>query len=209
MRKLAFVALVSASWLLPKPASSAQPWELVFNGSSGLRFVISDLSGTPYVSSFWMPGASDLPLSIVPIAVGWNRTLPETHANEFGALSLLSSVTLSPTGGAIRIGPSDLYEAGLDSHLDVTLNYRLSTPEPIGATFADNAVSGSYTYDYFWDDLSSHPDFSLDSGQGGGTLSSLTTASVPEPATWAMLIGGLYAVGAALRMRRSAVAVSR
>ncbi len=40
---------------------------------------------------------------------------------------------------------------------------------------------------------------------GGGALSGLTAGSVPEPATWALMIGGFGAVGMAARRRRFAL----
>lgn len=50
---------------------------------------------------------------------------------------------------------------------------------------------------------------------GGGTISAFGTASatavggaVPEPATWAMMIGGFGAIGGTLRYRRRKVSVS-
>ncbi len=40
----------------------------------------------------------------------------------------------------------------------------------------------------------------------GGTLTQVITTSVPEAATWALMIGGFGGVGAAMRRRRATLA---
>lgn|GEM_PF-2737119 len=54
--------------------------------------------------------------------------------------------------------------------------------------------------------LSSQALGSLGSNKGGFSYPSIAAPGVPEPASWAMMIGGLGLVGAMMRRRRSAIA---
>jgi hypothetical protein len=45
-------------------------------------------------------------------------------------------------------------------------------------------------------------------GGGGGAVELISSGAVPEPATWAMMIGGMGVVGGAMRRRRVSTKVS-
>ena len=108
MRLLKIAIFVAGLLAAPLSASAAESWELKFGGSEPVEFVISDLNGTPYVSSYYVPGLAAY--GSVPSAVpgNWRETLPAIPANDM-ANSLLSTVTLTSTGGVIKIGPSIEY----------------------------------------------------------------------------------------------------
>jgi hypothetical protein len=111
-----------------------------------------------------------------------------------------SFVTYGPTGGSIRVNSSLGYGAGnhyFHLNYDFAFDQSQDTGHPIfGAPVTGGGTISAWQYTSFLDYTNADLNF---------TLSSLTqTGSVPEPATWALLIGGFAAVGFSLRRRRAA-----
>ena len=104
---------------------------------------------------------------------------------------------------AIGFAPSPTTSGSLDAFYDLTL---LSTygggfqsGQPVAtkrAAFLAGLAAGQA---YF--NIHDAPSF-----RGGEIRGQLALASVPEPATWALMIGGFGLVGGALRQRRAVVA---
>lgn len=191
MRKLAMAAFLTLLALFgASSAVASDDWALSFDAVDPaghpmyVKLLILDASTDPYVGYFI---ASKLRSEKY-------TTLPDTASNKF-IITLVSDVGLSSLGGTIRIRATDRYIGYYDGFTEFDLNYKLSSPQPVGATFIDSGVSGNgrfrYSLNFPYGDI------------GGGetfALSSLS-AEVPEPTTWALLIGGLGTVGAALRRR--------
>jgi hypothetical protein len=197
--RLLKTAIVSTVLVMlgPSCANAAEQWILSFTGIQpggnplAVNLLISDYLTIPYVGYFSLPG--------VPTASGTTRL--NTPANET-VNSLLSTVNLSASGGSISIGPSIRYEEFYDGYFILNLVYTLGSPQPIGATFVDNGISGSGSYSYYVNASYGHPGVSDYFGRGSFTLSSLA-AEAPEPTTWATMILGLGGVGGMLRRRRA------
>jgi hypothetical protein len=203
MLSRALVGLAALCAFIPVTAQAAT-WTLDFSGPQSAEFVIEDLYGSPYVSSFSATGAAAYDAVPTAVPADWNTTLPDTPANEAIMFhpKLLSNVTLTDTGGHIRIFPGLWYEGDYDGHFNLDLTYMLSSPETVGSDFTDNAITGSYSFSYFVNaaGFGSDHDFS---GAGTGTLTRLTAfGAVPEPADWMLAMIGLGAVGAGIRMHR-------
>lgn len=198
MRHLKIAVVLSGLIAAPLSARAADVWELTFGGPQGGEFVISDLNGTPYVSSYYLPavaGYGSIPTAVSP---SWRQTLPNIPENIM-ANQLLSTVNLTSTGGSITIGPSFEYVGYYDGELNITLNYILSTQENVGSTFFNTPIYGSYSSSYYVNATGYGSDHDF-SGGGGGTFTSLS-AQIPEPATWMMLLAGFSTIGALLRSR--------
>ncbi|MBT2188702.1 PEP-CTERM sorting domain-containing protein [Sphingobium sp. H33] len=79
------------------------------------------------------------------------------------------------------------------SNVDYKVGNLSASVDAYGATSLVNVMlqghntQGVASYDIYWDNLS-------------------TPAAVPEPATWALMIGGLALVGASMRRRKTTVA---
>ena len=82
---------------------------------------------------------------------------------------------------------------GLQSSYDLIDDFWFNSAIPSGVTFGANASFSAIA-------------FSQGLIIGTGTTSSFSTAAVPEPASWALLIGGFGLVGALQRRRRPAIA---
>lgn len=122
---------------------------------------------------------------------------PVTGSFDFDPGSgLLSNVVYNSVSGAFTTGAE--YTSGVDteiyfgtlgsSNYDV---YQLGSGLSAGGTV--NIVSGT------------HPGIFIDAR---GSLSSAVAATVPEPASWAAMIGGLGLIGVAVRRRRTAARVA-
>lgn len=85
-----------------------------------------------------------------------------------------------------------------------------------GASIFDGGVNGSGSFANFglsqYFTAGTTIDFAVGNGGNGynydSTFLSASVASVPEPATWAMMLGGFGIAGATLRRRRAAVRVT-
>lgn len=107
-----------------------------------------------------------------------------------GAGEYRQPVSLSQTcaGGAITINPGDSFVvlatvqaiSNRGGSIDATHTFSVAY-DPVLTVFADNGES-----------------------VGAGFLESAIVSPVPEPATWALMIGGFAMLGAATRRRRSA-----
>ena len=127
-----------------------------------------------------------------------------------------STQILGQTGFAITGISGTLNGAPITGLFDAPGNptYYLFTTGP---TFLDGSGvrfnAGGYTnIAFFHQDNVPATEYRIN---GGGTVSAFGTASatavaaaVPEPATWAMMIGGFGAIGGTLRYRRRKVSVS-
>ncbi len=87
--------------------------------------------------------------------------------------------------------------------LMVAGNLVIDEPGPTGAVFTPFTVNvasdGNYNFDMVYGECCGGPAviaFNVNGAPGG----------VPEPATWAMMMSGLFGMGAVLRARRTTVA---
>lgn len=67
--------------------------------------------------------------------------------------------------------------------------------QALGASFAGNAWASGELKLYYWDS---------NNGDNIGSVA-VDVAAVPEPATWAMMVGGLAVAGVAMRRRKTAI----
>ena len=194
--RLALSGLAGAAVLAAAATAGASDlWALQFSGAPvGADVILSDLSTNPYVSFFSMPAIRDM--------VG--ETVLDTPANE-DLVTLLSTVSLSPSGGSIHVFPSANYVSFYDGSVYLDINYTLSAPQPIGGRFVDNNITGTGFYRYYVNASYGHPGVRDRFGSGTFSLTSLS-AAVPEPAQWTLLILGFAAIGALTRHRRFAPA---
>ena len=112
----------------------------------------------------------------------------------------LSSCTATGNLGAATCRPQDIViDAGFAL---VQFNFFTATAEPIGIAYyfnaTDFAAAGNYDSQLLGADQ--FATLTVTNLGGGGP-------AVPEPSTWALMIGGFGLAGAALRRRRTVVAV--
>lgn len=92
----------------------------------------------------------------------------------------------------------------------------LTVPNTIGS---GGSTSGSNLYWGFYDTANTYTSISFGNNSGGadifgfddfsvGSLAQVTPQPAPEPATWAMMVGGFGALGATMRKRRSVCAIA-
>ena len=96
---------------------------------------------------------------------------------------------------------------GLNGFLGSDNLYYLTGPSFLdGSGLGFTASDGSQTSLYYQDFLSSYRITTFTGGFGTGlvtaTSSAVAAAAVPEPASWALMLGGFGAIGGALRSRR-------
>jgi hypothetical protein len=129
------------------------------------------------------------------------NTLSQTFATNPG-----TTYTLSFESGALGAGSQNLSYAlsggggGSGTILETADNSLVSTFSPTTVTFTATGASTTLTFT----DSSFYPD-DIDPVV---TNVSLTSAGVPEPSAWAMLILGMAGMGFALRRRRDAVSLA-
>jgi hypothetical protein len=131
--------------------------------------------------------------------------LEQTEENE-SAIAFFSFVTLTDTGGHIRIFPTPEFHAATDADFTLDFAFTYSSPHDPNASFVDNAIAGGGNFDaslnFVFADFGPYDALS----SGDFTLSSVTQTVVPEPALWAVMILGFGGAGMALRRRRVRVA---
>jgi hypothetical protein len=164
-----------------------------------LQIVISDYLTRPFVSGFdihWMGPVP--PFGYVMDGGGF--------ASSYEAMDTAyqSVVSLTDAGGAIRAFPSLALAGRTDGGTDLTFSYSLSAPQDLRTSFFDAGVDGGGAADVRVNRDVSAFGLSDKTTSGTFTVSSLraTVSGVPEPATWALMIGGFGGVGAAMRWRR-------
>ena len=119
-------------------------------------------------------------------------------------LGNVSDVDLGTTGGSVTSSPTGEYIGYYDGGLNFTLNYALSSPHAPDSSFTDTAATGMGSLsangidDY---DPITGP-YDPDSYLTFSISSVTSVADAPEPATWAMMLIGLGAIGGAFRARR-------
>ena len=96
------------------------------------------------------------------------------------------------------------FQAGRDDAIDSNLMIRMAGPNiplSLGAGFSLSQAAGSSSFN--WDDIANGHDRAALLPE----FLSVTAASVPEPATWAMMLTGFLGLGAVLRRRRAVASV--
>ena len=132
------------------------------------------------------------------------------NGEELNADGLVITVTQSPH--AIFLGS---YEAAVGPGWPVN-SYTASNGVVTFASFMFSNEVGELLYfgthpgnGSYWPEFRSDNDPSgYAYNQQAGMQFSAVTAAVPEPATWALMIGGLWLVGRSLRQRKTAVSFS-
>jgi hypothetical protein len=155
-----------------------------------------------------------------------NDANPQTRAAPVGSSGSYFSV--GPTAGSPRvielssfasIGTISFLWGSIDTYNSLQL---LNAANGVMATFAGNNVPGASNFGNQSSPLSNRlvtltftgaerqaiSALRLTSTQNAFEIDSLTVGVVPEPATWAMMIGGFGLVGAALRRRRAVAPVA-
>jgi len=163
-----------------------------------IRLSISNSPEGLYVDSFNLSW-STLTYSLPYITQFGGGGFPSDgmHDSEDG---FLSSVSLTPTGGSIRISPTEAWFADTDGDFDFTLDYVLSSPHPVGSVFSDNGVTGSGRIDAGVEDYGD-PIIGEYNADSRVDFSVSGVISAPEPTSWAMLLIGFGAVGGLARAR--------
>jgi hypothetical protein len=160
---------------------------------------VEDPWGTPWISDF-NADLSDTGNPALPLnwqGQGFPPTLPN-DLDPASQLGFISNVSLTSTGGALRIDLTDGYCLVQNRCMGFSLDYTLSQAQNQGSRFTDTAVLGTgELYDYFPGpfpvyDTTTNVFFNL---------TSVSQTPVPELGTWMMLIAGFAAVGYAARRR--------
>jgi hypothetical protein len=142
----------------------------------------------PFVSSFSARWSDDT--YAIPVTTEWSDS---GYPAEFQGAGFISTVSLGPAGGDIRIFPTTAYQALYDGYFVLELAY--GNGQPVGngriissVNFAFDPVRGPY-------DTSTSLNF---------TLTSVRVTSVPEPGAWLLLLSGFAGLGVAVRRARAA-----
>lgn len=105
-------------------------------------------------------------------------------------LNTLAQISPNPNGGVITTKGPLGFDVGADASLDITSNGQAFLSSGFGF-YRVNLTTGAATL----------------LGNTAG-LRNIAVAPVPEPATWALLVGGFGLVGVAMRRRRVAVRIA-
>jgi hypothetical protein len=155
--------------------------------------------------------------STITSTTGAVDLLGAAYTNSFAGATVTVLYAIDATGDTLLRSTSPNAGTYTDTNamgqLFQPLGLSFTTANGIGFDISANDGRGYLAVDsLLWEvDLSTGQASSLGI-VGGGALRGLTArgfnAAVPEPATWAMLIGGFGMVGSALRRRRGVQAVS-
>lgn len=159
--------------------------------------------------------------------------IPEYALENPGSSALATSLTLGYNGGlaaalaatvagsSANIYQFDLFafdtemranaaSLGITNTIDPCYtSYPLRTPVPITTSAACGSTNGGTTQAenieslYYWDNH--HPTAKVHAALGNALADYVFAAEAPEPASWAMMLGGFGFVGAALRRRKIVV----
>jgi len=172
-----------------------------FVGPVTIDISIADYLTDPYVSNFSIRWAD--PAGADPPVTGWSDNGSPSSADPL-TQTFFSTVDLSSTGGSIQIRPSFGYVGITDGHFNLDLDYTLSGPRALTSSYLDHGASGSGAVDYYIN-FRNYPGGGAYDETGGGefNISSVSAiATVPEPAAWALMLVGVFSLGAALRAER-------
>lgn len=214
MRAFFVLAAATAAIALSPAAASANTVTLSNGPSSGSVSSFGVPDSQTYGEVFTAPITGKLTSFTLSLdgAVGslyggvgtWNG--PATYATNFGSpTNLYQSASVASTGaGSFTFSPNvnvvagQQYVAYLSVFGDPNANDATSMPT------SNVLVPG---LDYFvWNNSTApqnNPSWNYFFNVGGsGALFSATFAAVPEPATWALMLGGVFGAGAMLRLSR-------
>lgn len=121
---------------------------------------------------------------------------------------LLNNSVFEFTGSTFLNAGDNTFIIPHDDGMEISINGTIVASSP-GATAAVNTpftvnvpTAGSYNFDLGYGECCGGP------AVLSFTVNSRTVGGIPEPASWAMMIVGMAAVGGALRSRRSLAAVA-
>ena len=210
-----FVALLAGATAVAVAASASAATTVSFNGGSGALPANATIVEDFESFAPGTPGAA-----IGPNAFVYNDSVSGQSARPaFGSTGNFATV-LSGGSYSIDFGPTKAFSfvlGSLDTYNTLTLKYENGTSQSyIGGqiindlTFpSGNQISGE-TNGVVTYSAASGPRIVgavFQSSQNSFEVDNLATGAVPEPATWAMMIGGFGLVGAVSRRRsRQAVA---
>ena len=121
--------------------------------------------------------------------------------------------TLFDNGVAMAGAASPFTAAGQSPGQNTIGGGATSTPVPFGSTGVTDINLALGNADYSLATFALGPGVNVITGTFDGTITFgdfdfiAEVAGVPEPATWAMMLGGIGAVGAGMRMRRKTAGV--
>jgi hypothetical protein len=167
-----------------------------------INLVISDQAGVQYVSYFSASWSNQT--FTIPYITGWTAT-GSSQLGGGNPITFFSTVDLTDTGGTIDIFPSFGYVGEFDGGFNLNLSYTLPSAHSLSAPFKDSAAGGGSIQATITDDISSSVGAYDAESLGDFTVSSLSSTPVPEPAAWAIMLAGLFGLGAAVRMRENRV----
>jgi hypothetical protein len=185
---------------------------LYFAQFDGDPFTLSlHLTGTfsnPYIDSFSLQWTDPNYSPPSPWVLGWTGVNGVPFALDDGTPSIGfdSHAAVTRNGGSGGIQAPFFYIAVTDGSFNLDFSYSLSHPRTRFSSFTDNGVTGGGNFSASLDGANLIGLGPSDENSGVGlTFTSLTQIGrsvAPEPSSWAMLILGLGAIGAAARARR-------
>jgi hypothetical protein len=95
-------------------------------------------------------------------------------------------------------GPTEVSDAGGDSGGPEFINGKIASVTSYGLTFGKNFGDVDGKLDSSWGEFNGFVPVSIHTAFIAGSM-------VPEPGTWAMMLGGFGVIGAAMRGRRKAI----
>jgi hypothetical protein len=171
---------VGSTYPVP-PATNPQPGALTNGGSGGTYSFGYDTNNGPDFSSSWTVSTTDLGHHVLAFGGIGSQGFGGCGSNFLSIGGLFTCEVLIQGVHAIGTGPGDVELTNLSSNFNVVQDFVPSGGDTLLAVSSAN-----------WN--GTNPDLGFD----------IFGAAVPEPATWAMLLFGLGAVGAGLRLHRRA-----
>jgi hypothetical protein len=212
--KTQLAALALSLSILAAPASATifsnpAPITIVDGGETTSSIAVSGLSGTITSLSLTLTGLSHTyPDDLVFGLLNEDLGIGFVFFSGAGGSTDISNVNLTFSdfaGGPLPesfVGGQILSGTYLPSNYG---DYEFTFFDNVTSFAGFNTLTGNGTWTLYVDDV-----FPEDGGTvaGGWSLDIVTSAGgVPEPATWAMMIGGFGLAGTAIRRRRSTTAV--